>query len=330
MKSYRKIFGFGLWLIVIIAAMNVCAAEPSGLVPEGLVVRDGFEPGTGNPVGRVQMVRGEVLIIHADMAEGFRAAEGLSLYMGDMIITTDDGRIRFQMLDGSLLTLASNTKLVINRNVFDPSMQTRTSFFNMISGKARFWVKKLIGFKRSDFEVKTQTAIVGVRGSDFAVIADVKRTEVVAFDKTDIYIIKLVDPDAEPVHVVEFERAVVEGDAVEKSKASRDLIESMKQEFGIPDDLTERLEKPDLHGGVRIPTGKLVQPALIGSHGGKITDVYGHSVRNPEKASESREQLDRVLEETDKTDTGDQEDEQGQEEEQPTGTTGTGGTGGTL
>jgi len=323
MKSYRKIFGFGLWLMVIMAAAAAVAAEPSGLVPAGLVVRDGFEPGTGNPVGQIQMVRGKVLIIHADMPDGFRAAEGLSLYTGDTIITTDDGRIRFRMLDGSLLTLASNTKLVINRNVFDPSMQTRTSFFSMISGKARFWVKKLIGFKRSDFEVKTKTAIVGVRGSDFAIIEHMKKTEVVAFDKTDIYIIKLVDPDAEPVHVTEFERAVVEGDALEKSKASRDLIESMKQEFRMPGDLTKGLEKPNLHGGVRIPKGKLVQPALIGTHGGTITDVYGRKLDNQEKVAESRDQIDTILEETDKTPalkpgTG------------PTGSGGTGGTGGTT
>jgi hypothetical protein len=44
----------------------------------------------------------------------------------------------------------------------------------MKSGRSRFWVKKLEGYTRSEFKVKTKTMVAGVRGTDFVIEIDPK------------------------------------------------------------------------------------------------------------------------------------------------------------
>jgi len=209
-------------------------AYAGSLLPEGLVIEDGFEPGVGTPVGNVELVQGEVIIIHENTLSGYPAENDLPLFEGDVIITRKRGRIRFKLKDESILTLASETKLVLNRSVYDPAKKTRSSFMNMALGKARFWVKKLFDFKRSEFKVKTKTAIVGVRGSDFIVIAGEKRTEVTALEKTDLEIVSLVGPDQGSV-IHDFERIVIKESAL-PSQAEElfiEEIEVMKRAFTI-------------------------------------------------------------------------------------------------
>ncbi|MBW1891166.1 MAG: FecR domain-containing protein, partial [Deltaproteobacteria bacterium] len=59
------------------------------------------------------------------------------------------------MNDGSILSLASRTKLELNKSVYDQKKKSRSSFLNMVLGKARFLVVKLLKFKRTEFKVKT-------------------------------------------------------------------------------------------------------------------------------------------------------------------------------
>ena len=42
------------------------------------------------------------------------------------------------------------------------------------AGRSRFWVKKLEGYTRSEFKVKTKTMVAGVRGTDFVIEIDPK------------------------------------------------------------------------------------------------------------------------------------------------------------
>ena len=91
--------------------------------------------------------------------------------------------------------MAAESELVINRFIFDPSKLDRSTFLNMKSGKSRFWVKKLKGYTRSEFKVKTKTMVAGVRGSDFVLIAGPSFTEVMALDDTVLEIVSLAAPD---------------------------------------------------------------------------------------------------------------------------------------
>ena len=211
-------------------------ASSGSLLPDGLIIEDIYKPGIGSPVGEVRLVQGKVVIIHKDIFRGYRAKKDLPLYKGDTIVTREKGHISFKLNDGSTLTMASRTELVINRSVYDPTRKSRSSFLGMTLGKARFWVTKLMGFKRSEFKVKTETAVMGVRGSDFVIRASPKLTEVTALGDTRLELVSLAAPGAKPTLLADFERAVVEEGALpsEVGKISPEEIEQIKKEFKVP------------------------------------------------------------------------------------------------
>ena len=195
-------------VIVLLFVGSAFGAAPK--LPEGLIMQKEFRPGLGAPVGKVQVVQGKVIIIHGKSIRGYWAKKGLPLYKGDTIVTQKKARISFKMNDKSIMTLSSNTKLVINESIYKPKKKRRSSFFGLALGKARFFVTKLLNFKRSEFKVKTRTAVCGVRGSDFIIVATEKLTEVTALADTELEVVSLAAPEAPPVIITDFERTGVE------------------------------------------------------------------------------------------------------------------------
>lgn len=195
-------------------------------LPAGIEIKAGFQPGFGKSVGHFQMVQGRTLVIHKDIQTAWQVKDGTPLFMGDAIYTMEQSRARLQLNDESILTLGSDTDLVINKSVYDPSASSRSVFIKMAVGKARFWIKKLADYKDADFKIKTKTAIVGVRGSDFVVEATDISTSVTAFEKTLVEVIGLAVPcreavdladsdcDIKPVIVADFQRINIDMDAL--------------------------------------------------------------------------------------------------------------------
>jgi hypothetical protein len=215
------------------------------LLPQDLIIEDIFKPTYGLSVGRIRVVQGNVVIIHKDMPHGYRAKKDLPLFKRDIIVTQEKGRIRFEMNDGSILTMGSSTKLVIDRSVYDAKKKSRSSFFRLALGKARFWAKKLVDLRYSKFKVRTPTAVVGVRGSDFIVKATLKLTEVTALEKTALEVVSLAFPEVKPMVVTQFERTVIEEGALptDVEIVKPEEIEEMKKEFIVTPDVVESEEK---------------------------------------------------------------------------------------
>ena len=227
-------FGFMLILLAVGILFGNNQAHSESMFPNGLIFEDAFKPGFGASVGKVGLVQGDVFIIHENTLVAYPAESDLPLFEGDTLITRKKGRVRFSLNDGSILTLASQTKLVINLSVYDPTKKSRFSFLGMDLGKVRFWVKKLVDFKNSEFKVKTKTAVVGVRGSDFIIIASANRTEVTALEKTELEVVSLAGPE-NPSEIADFERIVIEQGALPSSAEDifSEEIENMKRDFTI-------------------------------------------------------------------------------------------------
>lgn len=137
------------------------------LLPPDVKIMPKFVEGTEANVGHVQKTQGKVYVIHKDDSVAYRLKKNYSLFSGDTLITSRRSRINAVMKDKSIFALASSSKMVIDKSIYDPEKETRTSIFGVLFGRVRFIVKKLTG--RSRFTVKTQTAVCGVRGSDFAI-----------------------------------------------------------------------------------------------------------------------------------------------------------------
>lgn len=249
------------------------SAGAQGGIPENLEMADRFSPGMGAPIGEVRLLQGRAVVVHdGEEGIGFPLARGGPLFQGDTIFTGPQGKVNLELKDGSQITLATNTRMTLDRSVYNPeALKTRSSFVRVVFGKARFLVRKISGLVSSDFTVKTETAIVGVRGSDFAVEVTESATTVTAFEETQIDVIGLVVPcprveerrDLEecqvtPTRLRDFEQALVrKGDFPQLlGTLAPERIEVMKQEFIIEGGAGLRTERPE-EPEIRVAEGAL-------------------------------------------------------------------------
>ncbi|MDX8391451.1 MAG: FecR family protein, partial [Mariprofundaceae bacterium] len=122
---------------------------------------------------------------------------------GDVIITRNAGRVKLSMNDGSTVYLGEKSRLVVdNYNMHDKTL--KKGVFNLLWGKVRLQVAKLKG-ANSSFSVKTKTATIGVRGTQFAVMypkPDIPKN-------AELAPIKDIDIKPAPTTVMLFEGAVL-------------------------------------------------------------------------------------------------------------------------
>jgi len=139
------------------------------LLPPGVTVAEGFQPGAGDPIGTVKSAKGRMLVVHRGENTAFALQKDNPVFSFDTLVTEEKTSAGIEFNDKSFITLGTYTKIVLDKSIYDPSKATRESFLRLLFGKARFIVTKLADFRSSQYKVKTPTAVVGVRGSDFAV-----------------------------------------------------------------------------------------------------------------------------------------------------------------
>ena len=264
-RSMYTLCGLAVFLLVG-SAFGAADSPSDSLLPKDLVMEEKFKRGLGLPVGRIVLVQGRVVIMHADMKKGYWAKKKFPLFKGDTIVTQKRGRIRFSFTDGSILTMGSRTKMVINRSVYDEKKKRRSSFLSMALGKARFRVKKLFGFRRSVFRVKTPTTVAGVRGSDWIMRTTLKLTEVIALEDTKLEVMSVDFPEAKPTLLTDLERTIVEAGALptEVERVEPNEIEDIKRDFVVTPEVvepevkieTQAMKKEDEKETEKKPIGK--------------------------------------------------------------------------
>lgn len=84
----------------------------------------------------------------------------------DIVQTIQRGRVRITMLDGSVLNVGANSHM----EIVEHNAQAQQTTIELTLGKMRAEVKKLTK-PNAHFEVKTQTAVIGVVGTIFIVQA---------------------------------------------------------------------------------------------------------------------------------------------------------------
>ncbi|MGC2419796.1 MAG: FecR family protein [Candidatus Acidiferrales bacterium] len=98
------------------------------------------------------------------------------LQWNDLLATAQNGRVRAGLLDGSLLSLGSNSQLRIVRH--DAASQ-QTSL-EMDYGKVRSQVQKITK-PGGKFQITTPNAVIGVIGTDFVTLFENGTTTVMCF-----------------------------------------------------------------------------------------------------------------------------------------------------
>ena len=109
------------------------------------------------------------------------ASAGASVVMGDEVKTGPASRAQLLFQDDSILSLAADSHLTIDEQVFDPDGGGSRSLFRLWGGRLNALVSEYYGMIGARYEIETPTAVCGVRGTEFLVSygSDEEVTEVV-------------------------------------------------------------------------------------------------------------------------------------------------------
>jgi len=116
--------------------------------------------------GSVTFLSGEAWILRAD--QKIVLQQGDPVLSGDVVITGSAGRVKLTMADKSQIYISKKSRIVVADYEMGSSGLLKARF-KMLWGKVRFIVSKLVA-PNASFEVHTKAAVLGVRGTEFAIL----------------------------------------------------------------------------------------------------------------------------------------------------------------
>ncbi len=129
--------------------------------------------------GTVVFVLGKAFVKRAETE--IQLKQGDKVFEKDIIRTEGTSKIKIYFNDESVLTLGENTTLSLEEYTLSLLDDKRSVVLNLIRGRLRAIVGKIIGGGGSRYEVKTPTSITGVRGTHFYIFAMENLTRIVLF-----------------------------------------------------------------------------------------------------------------------------------------------------
>lgn len=128
-------------------------------------------------IGTFMVVKGSIKIESGGASSDAKVSS--KVRVGDTIISGVDSRAKIVMTDRNILNISPNTKMKIEKYSNTPN--DKNVNLNLIEGKVRSKVEEKYDNKNSKFEVRTATAVAGVRGTDFVTSysSSTKVTEVI-------------------------------------------------------------------------------------------------------------------------------------------------------
>ena len=132
-------------------------------------------PVAAGPVGFVAASKGDAQV------NAKPARVGMEVFEGDKLITGEKSRLKILFSDDVILALGSATEVVVEKHLFDPKNGARRTRIDLVTGKLRALVQKVVAGSRADFTIKTTNAVAGVRGTEFVLVADKEDTKLYTF-----------------------------------------------------------------------------------------------------------------------------------------------------
>lgn len=111
--------------------------------------------------------RGEV---KASTAGAERAlTQGDAVFVEDHVMTGDKSFAILQFIDGAKVTVRPNSKIIIEEYVFNGGDQDAATL-SLVEGGLRIITGAMAKTQPESYKVKTPTALMGVRGTEFAIM----------------------------------------------------------------------------------------------------------------------------------------------------------------
>ena len=122
-------------------------------------------------IGTISELRGNGEVVRQGTTDKLLAELALGIASYDDV-RTGNGRMAIEFLDSSVVRLTEHSKIVIDDFVYDPDPNKSKLALNMASGTARFITGRLAGIKKENIFIKTPSATIGIRGTDFTTTVD--------------------------------------------------------------------------------------------------------------------------------------------------------------
>jgi len=121
-------------------------------------------------VGEVKVAKGAAFIERG--AERLPARAGMPVQEADKLVTGADGTLGVTFADNSLLSVGPNSTLAIDRFVFDSTTHAGQFDSTLSRGTLAAVSGKMVKQSPESMRVRTPSAIMGVRGTEFVVRVD--------------------------------------------------------------------------------------------------------------------------------------------------------------
>ena len=132
---------------------------------------------TGNAeaqvAGKITKVEGRVDILRAAAAAAVPARAGDTVNVGDILRTKSDGKAEITFIDNSIMTVGPKSRLGIDEYLYKADEEKRSASLKLYRGRTGFQIPKPVyPAEGSKFEMKTRTAVAGVRGTEGILYTD--------------------------------------------------------------------------------------------------------------------------------------------------------------
>mgnify|MGYP000874202588 FL=1 len=119
-------------------------------------------------VGNISELNGSAKILRD---KPYEATESFDIQQNDEAVTSN-GRMAITFLDDSQVKLTEHSQLIIDEYIYDPDPSKSKMAITFGLGTARFITGSLNKIDKNNIDLKTPTANIAIRGTDFTVTVD--------------------------------------------------------------------------------------------------------------------------------------------------------------
>jgi len=128
-------------------------------------------PVKSESIGDVTLSKGNSVIDRKDGEKDVKVEKNLDIFSYDTV-KTGKGQVAIEFLDETRVDITQHSKLIIDDFVYDPNAKTGKLSLKATLGTVRYASGQIAKNSAQNISIKTPTATVSVRGTDFAMTID--------------------------------------------------------------------------------------------------------------------------------------------------------------
>jgi hypothetical protein len=128
-------------------------------------------PAKSNSIGGVTLSKGNSIIDRKDGEKDVKVEKDLDIFSYDTV-KTGKGQVAIEFLDETRVDITQHSKLIIDDFVYDPNAKTGKLSLKATLGTVRYASGQIAKNSAQNISIKTPTATIAVRGTDFAMTID--------------------------------------------------------------------------------------------------------------------------------------------------------------